>query len=96
MFNIKYPISIIILLCLPIILQSGRLTETSGMDSVLNNETVNLDVSVSHADSTGEKIAAVPERHQAADSVNGNINDFEDGWFWFIGINLYPNELKIK
>ena len=96
MFNIKYPISIIILLCLPIILQSGRLTETSGMDSVLNNESVDLDLRGSHADSTEEKIITVPERHQPADSVNGNINDFEDGWFWFIGINLYPSELKIK
>ena len=94
MHRIKYLISIIILLCLPIIAQLNRLTGTTGMDSAYNNGTINFDVPVFHADSTGKKNEMVPENHPEADSIKSNFNNSEEGWYWFIGINIYPNELK--
>jgi len=94
MYRIKYLISIIILLCLSIIAQLNRLAGTAGMYSVHNNEIMNFDIPGSHADSTREKNETVPENHQEADSIRGNFNYHKDGWYWFIGINIYPNELK--
>ena len=94
MHRIKYLISIIILLCLPIIAQLNRLTGNAGMDSVHSNEPMNFIVPGFHADSTGEKNETVPENHQLADSIRSNFNYYKDGWYWFIGINIYPNELK--
>lgn len=83
----------IILLCLPIMAQLNRLTGTAGIDSVHSNELMNFVVAGFHADNTGEKNEPVSENHQETDSVRGNFN-YSEGWYWFIGINIYPNELK--
>lgn len=79
--------------CFPVITQLNSLTGTAGMDSVHNNEPINFDVAGINADSTVEKNEPVSENHRETDSIRGNFN-YSEEWYWFIGINIYPNELK--
>jgi hypothetical protein len=46
------------------------------------------------AENQEEKENQVNRKLQNTDSIIRQVSYPENGWYWFIGINIYPNELK--
>lgn len=84
------------MLSLPGIAQMNKSAGTTGIDSVNSNEIVNFIESGSSSDTIGETSIPALDNHQDAVRGEENFNYSGDGWHWFIGINIYPNELKIN
>jgi hypothetical protein len=91
---IKLLITITILLCYPCIAIVDRISGYTSMDSDNNRETVNVIISESPVDSIGVKNDKAPENGQKADTTDQSCNHPENGEYWFIGINVYPDKLK--
>jgi len=96
MYKMKYLIFIITMLSIPGMTQLKKSLKPDGTDSVHQYETLNFNASATYPDSMIQTVKAVPENHQETNPDKDIFDLPEDEWFWFIGINIYPNELKIN